>query len=125
VLVAVDDLPWLDAASAGALVFAARRLAGHDVRFLVSRRGSLPSELETALEPAGVARPPAPAADPADFPHQEVSTMTMICRWVHADDGALVMEWTAALRRGTGGTDAADAFEASGHHADALTLAGV
>jgi len=56
VLVAVDDLPWLDAASAGALVFAARRLAGHDVRFLVSRRGRLPSELETVLEPAGVAR---------------------------------------------------------------------
>jgi DNA-binding CsgD family transcriptional regulator len=54
VLVAVDDLPWLDSASAGALVFAARRLAGHDVRFLVSRRGGRPSELETALEPAGV-----------------------------------------------------------------------
>src|SRR6516225_9428386 len=34
VLVAVDDLPWLDQASAAALVFAARRLAGHDVRFL-------------------------------------------------------------------------------------------
>ena len=34
VLVAVDDLPWLDGASAGALVFAARRVAGEDVRFL-------------------------------------------------------------------------------------------
>jgi DNA-binding CsgD family transcriptional regulator len=56
VLVAVDDLPWLDAASAGALVFAARRLAGHDVRFLVSRRDGRPAELETALEPAGVIR---------------------------------------------------------------------
>jgi len=56
VLVAVDDLPWLDAASAGALVFAARRLPGHDVRFLVSRRGGRPSGLETVLEPAGVAR---------------------------------------------------------------------
>jgi DNA-binding NarL/FixJ family response regulator len=56
VLVAVDDLPWLDAASAGALVFAARRLAGADVRFLVSRRGDRSSELETVLEPAGVAR---------------------------------------------------------------------
>jgi AAA ATPase-like protein len=54
VLVAVDDLPWLDAASAGALVFAARRLASHDVRFLIARRGGGPSELETALEPAGV-----------------------------------------------------------------------
>jgi len=56
VLVAVDDLPWLDGASAGAVVFAARRLAGHDVRFLVSRRAGRPSELERALEPAGVAR---------------------------------------------------------------------
>jgi DNA-binding NarL/FixJ family response regulator len=56
VLVAVDDLPWLDGASAGALVFAARRLAGHDVRFLVSRRGGRTSELETVLQPAGVIR---------------------------------------------------------------------
>jgi AAA ATPase domain len=56
VLVAVDDLPWLDAASAAALVFAARRLAGHDVRFLVSRRSGRPAELEQVLEPAGVAR---------------------------------------------------------------------
>ena len=56
VLVAVDDLPWLDGASARALLFAARRLAGHDVRFLLSRRGGQPSELETLLEPAGVAR---------------------------------------------------------------------
>lgn len=49
--------------------------------------------------------------------------MTMICRWVHADDGALVMEWTATIRRGTGGTEAEDALEVSGHHADALTPA--
>jgi DNA-binding NarL/FixJ family response regulator len=56
VLVAVDDLPWLDQASAGALVFAARRLAGADVRFLVSRRSGRPAELEQVLESAGVAR---------------------------------------------------------------------
>jgi len=56
VLVAVDDLPWLDQASAGALVFAARRLAGHDVRFLVSRRSGRRSGLEQVLEPAGVVR---------------------------------------------------------------------
>jgi len=56
VLVAVDDKPWLDRASAAALVFAARRLTGHDVRFLVSRSGGRPSELERVLEPAGVAR---------------------------------------------------------------------
>jgi AAA ATPase-like protein len=53
VLVAVDDLPWLDAASAAAVVFAARRLTGHDVRFLVARRAGPPSELEQVLEPAG------------------------------------------------------------------------
>jgi DNA-binding CsgD family transcriptional regulator len=55
-LVAVDDLPWLDRASAAALAFAARRLAGRDVRHLVSRRGGRASELEGVLEPAGVVR---------------------------------------------------------------------
>jgi DNA-binding NarL/FixJ family response regulator len=56
VLVAVDDLPWLDRASAEALVFAARRLAGHDVRYLVSRRDGRASELERVVEPSGVLR---------------------------------------------------------------------
>jgi len=56
VLAAVDDLPWLDGASAAAVAFAARRLAGHDVRFLISRRAGRPSELEQVLEPAGVVR---------------------------------------------------------------------
>jgi DNA-binding NarL/FixJ family response regulator len=55
-LVAVDDLPWLDRASAVALVFAARRLAGSDVRYLVSRRGGLSSDLERVLDPGGVVR---------------------------------------------------------------------
>jgi DNA-binding CsgD family transcriptional regulator len=56
VLVAIDDLPWLDRASAAALSFAARRLAGEEVRFLVSRRGGRSSDLERALEPGGVGR---------------------------------------------------------------------
>ena len=56
VLVAVDDLPWLDGASAGAVVFAARRLAGADVRFLVSRRAGRPTGLEAAAGPAGMVR---------------------------------------------------------------------
>ena len=56
VLVTVDDLPWLDGASAGAVVFAARRLVGQDVRFLVSRRSGRASELERAAEPTGVVR---------------------------------------------------------------------
>src|SRR5262249_24455295 len=37
-LVAIDDVPWLDRASGEALVFATRRLAAEGVRFLVSRR---------------------------------------------------------------------------------------
>jgi len=56
VLVGVDDLPWLDGASAAAVVFAARRLAGKDVRFLVARRSGRPTGLEAAAEPAGVVR---------------------------------------------------------------------
>ena len=63
--------------------------------------------------------------NPVDFLHEEVRKMTMICRWVHADDGALVMDWTAAestaVQRGTGGTEAADAFEVFDHNTDALT----
>src|SRR5215471_13196024 len=54
VLVAVDDLPWLDRASAEALLFAARRLSGHDVRYLVSRRDGPSAELERVLERSGV-----------------------------------------------------------------------
>ena len=56
VLVAVDDLPWLDRASAAALAFAARRLAGQDVRHLVSRGEERTAELEGVLDPAGVVR---------------------------------------------------------------------
>ena len=54
VLVAIDDLDWLDRASAAALVFAARRLGPEDVRFFVSRRADRPSELERTLEPSRV-----------------------------------------------------------------------
>ena len=53
VIVAIDDVQWLDSASAGVLAFAARRLAAHRVGFMLTRRiesdrGPLP--LETALE---------------------------------------------------------------------------
>jgi DNA-binding CsgD family transcriptional regulator len=50
VLVIVDDLPWLDRASAGVLGFVARRLAGSRVGFL----GALRSEQETFFERAGL-----------------------------------------------------------------------
>jgi DNA-binding CsgD family transcriptional regulator len=52
VLIAVDDVQWLDAASSSALAFAARRLEASDVRLLLARRlvaGAQPSGLEQAL----------------------------------------------------------------------------
>ena len=53
ILVAVDDVPWLDRASADALAFAARRLAGRDVRFLLARRPGPATALEAAFTPPG------------------------------------------------------------------------
>ena len=58
-LLAIDDVQWLDASSARALGFALRRLSGEDVRLLVSRRtgdGTPVPELERALGGAAVAR---------------------------------------------------------------------
>lgn len=48
-LVAVDDVQWLDEQSAAALGFAVRRLAGGQVRFLLTRRGDDPTTVETGL----------------------------------------------------------------------------
>jgi predicted ATPase len=52
-VVAVDDVQWLDRASADALVFAARRLDAEAVLFLLARRPGGPSDLERALEKRG------------------------------------------------------------------------
>lgn len=52
VLVGIDDVQWLDAASAGALVFALRRLDASPVSLLLARRladGKRPPQLEQAL----------------------------------------------------------------------------
>ena len=49
VVVAIDDVPWLDRPSSDALAFAARRLGDHDVRFLLARRPGPAAALETAL----------------------------------------------------------------------------
>ena len=49
VLVAVDDLQWLDVSSADALAFAARRLGDAPVRLLLARRPGRRSALERAL----------------------------------------------------------------------------
>jgi DNA-binding CsgD family transcriptional regulator len=54
VLVAVDDLQWLDAASAEVLAFAARRARGQRFRFLLSSRSGAATEVEGALGPAGL-----------------------------------------------------------------------
>jgi DNA-binding NarL/FixJ family response regulator len=55
-LVALDDIQWLDEASASALAFAARRLEGDRVRFLLARRPGRATALEQALEPRGIER---------------------------------------------------------------------
>jgi hypothetical protein len=61
--------------------------------------------------------------------NQEASKMNMICKWVHADDGALVMEWTKAgdseVQCGTDGSEVACAVEAVDLLDEALTPVGV
>src|SRR4051794_32858305 len=56
VLIAIDDLQWLDGPSADALVFAARRLDDEPVSFLLARRPGRPSPLESSLERGGLER---------------------------------------------------------------------
>jgi DNA-binding CsgD family transcriptional regulator len=56
-LVAVDDVQWLDDASAQVLLFAARRLAHQEdspVRFVLSRRPGRQGALELAMQRAGL-----------------------------------------------------------------------
>ena len=52
-LVAIDDVQWLDSGSAEALTFTARRLVRSPVRFLLARRSESVPPLEQALERAG------------------------------------------------------------------------
>jgi predicted ATPase len=52
VVVALDDVQWLDAATAGALAFAARRLAGHPVGVLATVRVPLTSPDALGLDRA-------------------------------------------------------------------------
>ena len=55
-VVAVDDVPWLDRPSAEALAFAARRLHGLDVRFLLARRLGAETSVEQAFAEIGPRR---------------------------------------------------------------------
>jgi DNA-binding CsgD family transcriptional regulator len=60
-LVAVDDVQWLDSSSSSALAFALHRLASNHVLLLLARRlgdGVQPSEIEQALGPERVQRLP-------------------------------------------------------------------
>ncbi|HMI98398.1 MAG TPA: AAA family ATPase [Gaiellaceae bacterium] len=59
VVLAIDDVQWLDPSSASALAFALRRMAPDRVLLLLARRlveGTQPSELERALEAESVQR---------------------------------------------------------------------
>ncbi|HEV2362129.1 MAG TPA: AAA family ATPase [Acidimicrobiales bacterium] len=49
VLIAIDDLQWVDAESIEPLMFAARRLRGQEARFLVTRRTGLSSVIDSAF----------------------------------------------------------------------------
>src|SRR5262249_4122888 len=55
-LVAVDDVQWIDEASGDALAFAARRLELENVAFLLARRPGRASPLERALGERGSER---------------------------------------------------------------------
>jgi hypothetical protein len=55
-VVAIDDVQWLDAPSADALAFAVRRLGPEPVVYLLARRSGRPSSVERALESGGVQR---------------------------------------------------------------------
>ncbi len=55
-LVAVDDVQWLDPPSAATLAFAARRTEGRGIRFLLARRPGVASPVERALARRGLER---------------------------------------------------------------------
>ena len=55
-LVAIDDVQWLDAPSSAALTFAARRLEDERVSFLLAKRPGRVSALEQAIERRGLER---------------------------------------------------------------------
>jgi DNA-binding CsgD family transcriptional regulator/tetratricopeptide (TPR) repeat protein len=50
VLVVVDDAQWLDRPSADAIAFAARRLRGEELAFLVGRRADEPTPFDSGFE---------------------------------------------------------------------------
>jgi len=64
-LLAIDDVQWLDASSSAALAFALRRVAGGSVLVLLARRASAPNaEIEDALGAERVQRVPVGPVSP-------------------------------------------------------------
>jgi DNA-binding CsgD family transcriptional regulator len=61
-LVVVDDAHWLDRPSADALSFAARRLEGEELAFLLARRSGEPSAFDLAFDQLAVEPLPRPDA---------------------------------------------------------------
>src|SRR5438046_1282574 len=58
-VIALDDLQWLDRPSASTLEFAARRLRGEPIGFVLSRRGAeadVPLALDQTFPPDAVRR---------------------------------------------------------------------
>ena len=53
-VVAIDDLQWLDQPSAEVLAFAARRLEDEAISFVLAKRPAKPTPLERALEGRGL-----------------------------------------------------------------------
>jgi DNA-binding CsgD family transcriptional regulator len=112
VLLAIDDVQWLDAESGGALAYAARRLGGERAGLLLTRRTTLPSTLLDEL-----ARSLAPVrfqeleVEPLDssalhevvLEHLEVSLPAPLLAEVHEASGGnpfYALEIVRMLRRG-------------------------
>lgn len=64
-VIALDDVQWLDSASAGALTFALRRLRAEPVRVLAARRvpGTSPTAVERVMRPTVLPVAPMSFAD--------------------------------------------------------------
>jgi DNA-binding CsgD family transcriptional regulator len=54
ILIAIDDVQWLDSSSLDVLTFLARRLEDEPVAFLLTRRAERPTAVERALERSGL-----------------------------------------------------------------------
>ena len=116
VLVAIDDLQWLDAASAAALTFAARRLRAEPIRFLLTQRSSPdaePAPLRGALSEERLRRLHVEPLSPGAVAHVvrtrlDVTFPRRIFRRIYATSGGnpfFALELSRALDRRGGSVD--------------------